>query len=246
MQAKWWVQFSVQGFLLLTGVGVQAMPVVETWTPSIVIWSIALVWASITLVLWRRSLTQRIPTSDNGLMVSNEMQDRRQNITALREAIVSLKRRIDSIRDDVKELPLSYYDEHYLSHIESYSEFLTNYPNKLDGQYVAIGMYYGVGCNPEFDMRMSKEAELQDKVEMLKQSVPDTIVQAAVDALISTKKNQAVMTIDHKINPENAKATTSWLMGKRDAEDAIENGVREFEKRLNRRLLELWKGAKYE
>jgi hypothetical protein len=54
-------QWSFQILLVLVGFGADFMPNIQTWIPSITIWSVAFIWGVISVIWWLR-IRQKIPT----------------------------------------------------------------------------------------------------------------------------------------------------------------------------------------
>lgn len=73
MDNKFKVQILLEFILALSGLGAQTMPHVDTWTPSLIIWGVALILAMATLVWWLRSPKDNVGKAGDALTSSSSV-----------------------------------------------------------------------------------------------------------------------------------------------------------------------------
>ena len=66
---KYALQWSLQGVLILIGFGVDLIPNVNTWIPSIIVWTIAFIWAIISIIFWAKTKGAALRKGSKQLLV---------------------------------------------------------------------------------------------------------------------------------------------------------------------------------
>ncbi len=103
-----------------------------------------------SLVVWRSYKSVRRDRQEKS--ISTDLQERRESIAELRATMAEIETQVDDVRAEILELPLDYYEQHYLSMKGNYQMLLNNYPDRTEGMFMAISLYYGLH-NPEFKRR---------------------------------------------------------------------------------------------
>ncbi|TRZ94396.1 MAG: hypothetical protein D4R82_03630 [Dehalococcoidia bacterium] len=90
--AKFVWQWSIQILLGLVGLGVNAMPSIQTWIPSIIIWGIAFIWAVISIIFWCRFKKREISNIESirniPIETGNILQQIHKRLTELKDKAV--------------------------------------------------------------------------------------------------------------------------------------------------------------
>jgi hypothetical protein len=174
---------------------------------------------------------------------------RHKVIGDIRKALIDLEDQINIIRQNVENIPLSHYEEVYLSKIEGYREFKRKYATEGEAQYVAMGIHYGLNRNPVFSDEFDKDKIIQSKLAELKDNlnkIPDAKLSKLIDTFINVEKTRAVNLISHRLSPARWKSDIADVAHRQDVEQRGDDTVELVKQSINKRLTELWNGAKYE
>ena len=96
--------FILQTILILIGLGIQMMPIIKSWAPSIIICSIAVLWFIITMIYWacKRKPPIQIVHSEVGIDMDSKIPEIIIFLTFLSEKDVSLDKLIQlSLSDKI-------------------------------------------------------------------------------------------------------------------------------------------------
>lgn len=180
---------------------------------------------------------------------NDEIKLRQKPINLLRKVLDNLEQQIDTMRISIEDTPLSYYEEKYLTKFDDYENFKKKYSSDNNARYVALGIHYGLDENPLFNDSLKDNTSIQSlstEIDDLKYKLPDTLLHSLIEWLINTKKLQSVSIISHKLNPARWDAYVSEIKQREEVESKLDETLRRVKREINRRLIKLSNGAKYE
>ncbi len=221
--------------------------ITQSWA-RFLFWFFIVVGASgiilITIALYRnRNAVEQQPKE---IIIS--LKSRRRETKLLKQVLADYEERMDAIRSEVEKVPLSYYETNYLSGIEGYKQFKSKYPTESEAQYVALGQSFFLQ-NPLFEDKLGNDSEMKtllSKLEQTRSQLPDSKLNDFLDTFLKAKQLQAVVLIYHRLFPSKLTTNISNVLTNYEADEKIGNTVKEAKKHMERRLMELWNGAKYE